>query len=62
MHNSVMFAIYNVPAELQVFPTSMPSHTCRHNVYDMYAKKSVYEIKIGTLNAPLIFHHQIMFI
>ena len=27
---------------------------------DIYAKISVYEIKIGTLNAPLIFHQQIM--
>ena len=27
---------------------------------DIYAKLSVYEIKIGTLNAPLIFHLQIM--
>ena len=31
------------------------------SVYDIYAKISVCEIKIGTLNAPLIFHHQIMF-
>ena len=29
-------------------------------VSDIYAKISVYEIKIGTLNAPLIFHQQIM--
>ena len=27
---------------------------------DIYAKISVYEIKIDTLNAPLIFHQQIM--
>ena len=27
---------------------------------DIYAKISVYEIKIGTLNVPLIFHQQIM--
>ena len=27
---------------------------------DIYAKISVYEIKIGTLNVPLIFHLQIM--
>ena len=27
---------------------------------DIYAKISVYEIKIGTLNAPLILHQQIM--
>ena len=26
---------------------------------DIYAKIRVYEIKIGTLNAPLIFHQQI---
>ena len=26
---------------------------------DIYAKISVYEIKIGTLNAPLVFHQQI---
>ena len=38
----------------------MPSHTCCHYVYDIYAKISVYEIKNGTLNAPLIFLHQIM--
>ena len=29
-------------------------------VSDIYAKISVYEIKIGPLNAPLIFHQQIM--
>ena len=29
---------------------------------DIYAKISVYEIKIGTLNAPLILHQQIMVI
>ena len=28
---------------------------------DICAKISVYEIKIGTLNAPLIFHQQITF-
>ena len=27
---------------------------------NIYAKISVYEIKIGTLNVPLIFHQQIM--
>ena len=27
---------------------------------DIYAKISAYEIEIGTLNAPLIFHQQIM--
>ena len=27
---------------------------------DIYAKISVFEIKFGTLNAPLIFHQQIM--
>ena len=27
---------------------------------DIYAKISVYTIKIGTLNVPLIFHQQIM--
>ena len=27
---------------------------------DIYAKISVYEIKIGTLDAPLIFHQQII--
>ena len=30
------------------------------SVSDIYAKISVYEIKIGTLNVPLIFHQQIM--
>ena len=30
------------------------------SVSDIYAKISVYEIKIGNLNAPLIFHQQIM--
>ena len=30
------------------------------SVYDIYAKISVYEIQIGTLNVPLIFHQQIM--
>ena len=35
--------------------TSIPS--C---VSDIYAKISVNEIKIGTLNAPLVFHQQIM--
>ena len=30
------------------------------SVSDISAKVSVYEIKIGTLNAPLIFHQQIM--
>ena len=59
MHNSVMFAIY-------LFGCMWFRHLCRHihtviSVYDIYAKISVYEIKIGTLNAPLIFHHQIMF-
>ena len=29
-------------------------------MYDIYAKISVYEIKIGTLNVTLIFHQQIM--
>ena len=29
-------------------------------VSNIYAKISVYEIKIGTLNVPLIFHQQIM--
>ena len=29
------------------------------SVSDIYAKISVYEIKIGTLNAPLIFHLKI---
>ena len=29
-------------------------------VSDIYAKINVYEIKIGTLNAPLIFNQQIM--
>ena len=27
---------------------------------DIYAKISVYEIKIGTLNVPLIFNQEIM--
>ena len=30
------------------------------SVSDIYAKISVYEIKIGTLNVPLNFHQQIM--
>ena len=30
------------------------------SVSDIYAKISVHEIKIGTLNVPLIFHQQIM--
>ena len=30
------------------------------SVFDIYAKISVYEIKIGTLNVSLIFHQQIM--
>ena len=30
------------------------------SVSNIYAKISVYEIKIGTLNVPLIFHQQIM--
>ena len=30
------------------------------SVSNIYAKISVYEIKIGTLNAPLIFHQRIM--
>ena len=34
--------------------TSIPS------VSNIYAKISVYEIKIGTLNVPLIFNQQIM--
>ena len=41
-------------------------HLCRYiypimSVYDIYAKISVYEIEICTLNAPLIFHQRIMF-
>ena len=39
------------------------SSTCisfwAESVYDIYAKVSVYEIKIGTVNAPLIFNQQI---
>ena len=30
------------------------------SVSNIYAKISVYEIKIGTLNVPLLFHQQIM--
>ena len=30
------------------------------SVSNIYAKTSVYEIKIGTLNVPLVFHQQIM--
>ena len=30
------------------------------SVSDIFAKISFYEIKIGTLNVPLIFHQQIM--
>ena len=30
------------------------------SVSNIYAKISVYEINIGTLNVPLIFHQQIM--
>ena len=42
-------------------------HLRRHidpfiSVSDIYAKISVYEIKIGTLNAALILHQQIMVI
>ena len=40
--------------------TSMQSHRPVISVSDIYAKISVYEIKIGTLNAPLIFHQQMM--
>ena len=45
MQESVTFAI---PVGLKVFPTSMPSQI------------SVNDIKIGTLNALLIFHQQLM--
>ena len=43
-----------------MYTTSTQSHRSRHKCYDIYAKISVYEIKIGTLNVTLIFHQQIM--
>ena len=40
--------------------TSTQSHRSRHKCIHIYAKISVYAIKIGTLNVPLIFNLQIM--
>ena len=41
-------------------PTATPSHRSRHKCVRHLCQNSVYEIKIGTLNAPLILHQQIM--
>ena len=59
MHESVTCAI---PVGLKVFPISMLSHLCHHNVFEIHAKISVYEIKIRILNSPLIFRQLIMVI
>ena len=40
---------------LKVCPTSTPSHLSVISVSDIFVKINDYEIKIGTLNALLIF-------
>ena len=57
MHESVTF---NIPVEIKVFQAYMPNIYAIICVYDIYAKISVYEIKIGRMNAPLILHHNLM--
>ena len=43
-----------------MYTTSMQSHRSRHKCVRHLCPKSVYAIKIVTLNVQLIFHQQIM--